>query len=306
MSALLLPLPDGESFADRLSRLASVPVGAVEWRRFPDGESYVRIGADCMGQHVVIVGSLNDPDARVLRLLFLADAARELGAVRVGLVAPYLSYLRQDARFRPGEAVTSRTLGGLLSSYVDWIATVDPHLHRYRSLSEIYRIPTHVLHAGPAIATWVAAHVPRPLLVGPDVESEQWVRAAAHLVGAPWISLRKTRLGDRSVEVSVPDVAAYRDRTPVLLDDIIASARTMVKTVQRMRTAGLRAPYCVGVHALLDDAAVQDLRNAGAADVVTSTSIPHPTNAIDIAPLVATALPSCLEATEPSRQSRQP
>lgn len=296
MNAWLFPLPGADAFAARLAGLTNIPLGSIEWRRFPDGETYVRVHSDCAGRHVVLVGSLNDPDARALQVAFLADTAREFGAARVGLIAPYLGYLRQDARFQTGEALTSRTFAAMLASYVDWIITIDPHLHRYRSLSEIYRIPTRVLHAGTAIAEWVGTHVERPLIVGPDEESEQWVRAAAQLVGSPWISLRKTRRGDRAVEISVPDVGAYLDRTPVLLDDIIASARTMVTTVQRLRAAGLGPPYCVGVHALLDDAALRDLREAGAAAVVTTTSVPHATNAIDIAPLVASALPSCLDA----------
>jgi ribose-phosphate pyrophosphokinase len=84
-----------------------------------------------------------------LPLLFAADTARDLGARRIGLVAPYLAYMRQDIRFHAGEAVTSRTFAAILSRHLDWLVTVDPHLHRYHELSEIYRIPTQVVHAAP-------------------------------------------------------------------------------------------------------------------------------------------------------------
>ena len=254
MSVLLLPLPEGQPFATRLSTVLAADMAEIEWRRFPDSETYLRLITRCDGRATAVVGSLDQPDSRLLRVLFLADAARDLGATSVGLIAPYLGYLRQDRRFKPGEAITSRTVGRVLSSSIDWLVTLDPHLHRYHSLSEIYGVPAYVAHAAPAIATWIATHVAEPLILGPDEESAQWVESVAAQVGAPWTTLRKTRHGDRSVDVSMPDVEAYRGRTPVLLDDIISSARTMVRSVQRLRDAGLAAPYCIGVHALLDEA----------------------------------------------------
>ncbi|WP_164119514.1 ribose-phosphate pyrophosphokinase-like domain-containing protein, partial [Stenotrophomonas maltophilia] len=86
--------------------------------------------------------ALAQPNEKILPLIFAAATARELGAARVGLVAPYLAYMRQDRRFNPGEAVTSRQMAHLVSGAFDWMVTVDPHLHRYSDLSEIYSIPT--------------------------------------------------------------------------------------------------------------------------------------------------------------------
>ena len=290
MSALILALPGSELLGSRVGELAAMPVGAVEWRRFPDRETYLRIAEECHGKSIVVVCTLDRPDDKLLRLVFLADTARELGASRVGLVAPYLPYMRQDRRFQPGEAVTSRTFAGLLSRYVDWLVTIDPHLHRYSSLGHIYAVPNRIVHASPALAEWIAAHVDRPVLVGPDEESEQWVKDVADRAGAPWVVLRKTRHGDRAVEVSLPDVVAHRAHTPVVVDDIVSSAQTMIETVKSLVAAGLRAPVCVGVHALFAGDAEQALRDAGAAQVVTTTSVPHATNGIDIVPLLIPAI----------------
>ena len=159
------------------------------------------------GQSVVIACTLDRPDAKIAGLLFAADAARELGAKRVGLAAPYLCYMRQDRRFQPGEAVTSRSFAALISRHFDWLVTVDPHLHRYRALNEIYSIPALALHAGPVIADWIMQNVTKPYLIGPDRESSQWIEAVAGACGAPWAVLTKTRTGDRSVSetaLSVP------------------------------------------------------------------------------------------------------
>src|SRR6185503_12811188 len=122
----------------------------------------------------IILCTLADPDAKFLPLIFAAATARELGAARVGLVAPYLAYMRQDRRFNPGEAVTSRYVAKLISGAFDWLVTVDPHLHRYGALGEIYTIPTRAIHAAPLMSDWIRRNVPDPLIVGPDSESEQW------------------------------------------------------------------------------------------------------------------------------------
>jgi len=286
---LLFSLPGSEPLADRLSDALGGEIGALETRRFPDDEVYLRLRTDPKGRSVVLVGALDRPDRKFLPLCFAADAARDLGAARVGLVCPYLPYLRQDMRFQVGEAITSVTFARMLSSAFDWLVTVDPHLHRYRDLGEIYRIPARALQAAPLLADWIRAEVPRPLLIGPDEESRQWVAAVADRADAPHVVLQKQRLGDRDVRIEVPDLATWIDRTPVLVDDIVSSARTMIEAAARLAEAGLRRPVCVAVHALFAQDAYQSLV-AAAARVVTTNTVPHATNEIDVAPLIADAV----------------
>ena len=286
MTPLVLALPGNELLAAALARQAESSLATLETRRFPDGETYLRIDADCARRSVALVCTLDRPDEKILPLLFSADTLRELGAARIGLVAPYLAYMRQDRRFQPGEAVTSRIFATLLSNHFDWLVTVDPHLHRFRSLAELYTIPTHVVHAAPALASWIAANVERPFLIGPDQESEQWVADVARRVGAPYAVLSKVRRGDRDVEVSVPDVEQHRDRTPVVLDDIISSARTMVQTTRHVVEAGLAAPVCLGVHGIFSGDAQRRLEEAGAGRIVTTRTVSHPSNDVEIVDLL--------------------
>jgi ribose-phosphate pyrophosphokinase len=283
----VLAAPGAESMASVLAGHLDAAKCELESRRFPDGESYVRLKDSVEDCVVVVVASLREPDPQALALWFLADAARELGARQVGLVAPYLPYMRQDRRFHPGEAVTSRTFAQFISSRFDWITTVDPHLHRYASLCEIYSVPAQAVASAPAIARWVLAEVPLPLIVGPDSESAQWANDVAHRVGCPAIVLDKTRLGDRQVEISVPQAGANAGRTPVLIDDIISSAQTMAAAAVRLREAFGQAPVCVGVHAVFAPDALQVLHEAGAGRVVTCNTLPHSTNAIDVGPELA-------------------
>jgi ribose-phosphate pyrophosphokinase len=108
--------------------------------------------------------------------------------------------------------------------------------------------------------------------------------------------MRKERRSDRVVEVSAPDMTAYRQHTPVVVDDVVSSAQTMVETVTCLVGAGLRAPVCVAVHALFSGTSEQALRDAGAVTIVTTTSVPHSTNRIDVVPLMIPHIRDLAEA----------
>jgi ribose-phosphate pyrophosphokinase len=284
---IIFALPGADALAARLAADMGGEVGRVIVHTFPDGESLVRLDADVDARCVIFAGSLDHPNGKTLALLFAADAACDLGASKVLLVAPYLGYMRQDARFRPGEAITSRTFAAVLSPFFDAMITVDPHLHRINSLGEIYRMPAFVVSSAPRIAAWVREHVPNPLVVGPDSESAQWVTAIAAEAGAPYTVLSKTRHGDHDVSVSLPDAAQWHGRNPVLIDDIISTGHTLIQAAQSLRAAGMAPPVCVGVHALFAGGAYERLLAGGVARVVTCDTIPHVSNAISVqAPLV--------------------
>lgn len=293
VSPLLIPLPGHEAVAEALAALLPGELALASWHAFPDGETLVTL-PPVAGRDVVLVCSLHQPDPQVMPLLFAADAARELGARRIGLATPYLAYMRQDRRFHDGEAVTSRTFAALLSRYLDFLVTVDPHLHRYDSLDEIYTLQAVAVSASPAIARWLQARQPDALLVGPDEESAQWVSAIAALAGLPHAVLTKVRHDDFHVEVSLPDAGRWHGRQPVLVDDIISSARTLVAATDSLRRCGLAAPWCVGVHGLFSADAVAALEAAGVAGVVTCNTVRHASNGIDVLPELAEGLRRCL------------
>jgi ribose-phosphate pyrophosphokinase len=286
---LLLPMPGNEALTAAIGSALGWTVGEIEERRFPDGESYVRIRTRLEGGPVVLVCTLARPDEKFLPLIFAAATVRDLGASRVGLVAPYLAYMRQDRRFKPGEAVTSRYVAKLLSEAFDWMVTVDPHLHRYGTLSEIYTIPNRIIHAAPLISDWLKRNVSAPLIIGPDSESEQWVAAVAKEVGAHYSVLEKVRHGDRDVDITLKDMQTWRGHTPVLVDDIISSGRTMMEAVRLLRADGWRSPVCLAVHGIFADRSDELLAALGA-QVVTANTVTHSTNRLDISRLLTSAL----------------
>lgn len=279
--------PGNEHFADVLAARLTARRGDLSWHRFPDGETRVRVDTPPDGEQACIVCTLADPDPKFLPLLFTAKSLRDIGASRVGLVAPYLAYMRQDMQFHPGEAVSSRYFCGLLSDHFDWLATVDPHLHRTRELSDLFPQSSCTVHVGVVLAEWIKANVRRPYLIGPDGESAQWVSAAAEHIGAPWTTLLKERLGDRQVRISLSDGAMLKGHEPVLVDDIIASGETLAAAARHLRGLGLPAPLCVAIHGVFAADARAALQAAGVGRVAVSNTILQPEAVIDVTPRLA-------------------
>lgn len=289
MMPLIIALPGNESLAERVAAAGGFELGTIETRRFPDGEIYVRHRSDLSGRSVALVCTLNDPDPKLMTLLLAAASARELGARRVGLVAPYLAYMRQDRQFHDGEAVSAVHFARILSREIDWLATVDPHLHRIRRLEEIFGVPTETLHAGSLLAEWIRTEFAEPVLIGPDAESEQWVSQAARIANAPYVVAHKVRLGDEKVAVEIPDMSRWGDRTPVLVDDVVSTGRTLLVCADILRDRGMRRPACVIVHGIFSGSAYDSLL-ASCDPVISTNTIPHRCNRIDVSTLLSGAV----------------
>jgi ribose-phosphate pyrophosphokinase len=300
VSVLVLSLPGMERPAARLAGALGAQSGSLVLHRFPDGECRVRIDQPLRDKLVVIVTRLDCPDDKLLPLLFAAATARDLGADAVGLVAPYLAYMRQDRRFHAGEGISARYFSGVLSQAVDWLVTVDPHLHRIRKLEQLFPIPVESVHAAPLMADWIRTHVKSPMLIGPDDESVQWVGALANQLGVAHALLSKRRSNDRTVELGLPDLSPCLGHQPVLVDDIIASGATMLQAIRLLRRAGWPSPACMAVHAVFAGNAYEALQVAGAIRIATCNTIPHPSNAIDVSELLAAAVARRLAASRPS------
>jgi len=285
----LEPHPLAASLAEQLA----FEQGKTSQRLFPDGESYLRIETPVKDRHCIVLADLSQPNNKYLPLVFLAETLREFGAASVGLVAPYLSYMRQDKRFTEGEAITSKIFASHLSAQLDWLVTVDPHLHRYRSLDEIYSIPSRVVAGASLLADWLQGQS-NLLLVGPDAESEQWVSQISSHSGHPFVIGSKQRFGDRDVQVSLPDLSAYRQHTAVIIDDVIASGQTILKCIAALKVQGIACIKCAGVHGIFADGADAQLLAAGLEELATTNTIVHPSNAMDITPLLVAPIRECL------------
>ena len=292
---ILVAFPEMRPLAEDLAPALGADLLALDWHHFPDGESLISLPGDLDGADVAFLATLRDPDRLALPLRFAAATAREMGARRVGLIAPYLGYMRQDHRFERGQAVSAPLFAQFLGESFDWLVTVDPHLHRIARLQNVFPMPAIRAVSAPLLATWISTNLPDAVLLGPDSESQQWVAEVARLAGRPYEVLCKVRSGDRSVDVSVPESAALHEGTPVILDDIASSGSTMARAVDRLLAAGTAAPVCLVIHAVFADGAQDTIMSAGAAGIISTDTIPHSTNVIGIADILSETTLSVLK-----------
>ena len=277
--------PQAEAVAVRLG----VPCEIIDVHHFPDGESLVRLPSD-LPPEVIICRSLDHPNTKLVELALAAGTARELGARRLTLVAPYLCYMRQDMAFRSGEAVSQRVVGRHLARLFDTVVAVDPHLHRTPRLAQAVPAPAAltVTAAGP-IGRFLAQQLDAPLILAPDTEAQQWARAVARHGGLAYGVALKERRGDRQVEVELPKLD-LRGRPVVLVDDIASTGRTLAAAARQALARGAREVHAMVVHALFVDDALEHVHGAGVDRLWSTDSITHATNAVELAPLIADAL----------------
>ena len=285
---MLLGFADYQLQARALAAELELTYKEVEVHRFPDGESKVTLPA-ILPTRLVVCRSLDRPNSKLVELLLTACTARELGARHLTLVAPYLCYMRQDIAFHPGEAVSQTIVGDLLATLFDAVVTVDPHLHRIEKLVEAIPLENSVaLSAAPLMANFLTQQN-NSLLIGPDSESKQWVRSIAELSDLDYCVGNKERLGDREVNIQLPDLN-LSGRNIVLIDDVVSSGETMAIAARNCLTAGADRVDALLTHALFAPEAEQRMRQAGISEIWSTDSIAHVSNTIHLAPLLAKAL----------------
>ena len=282
--------PTCESLASKVAKELGVDLGGLEARRFPDGEKYIRVLSDVKGQSVAVIQSIHHtPDELLFEYLLLADALKDLGAKRVTAFIPYFAYARQDERFKPGEALSFRTVAKLIESVgTDEIYTIDMHQHRVLKTSEVFKIPSHNLSAMPLLADYVKklGKLEKPLVIGPDAEAEQWAKIAADRLQTDYDVFEKKRLGDAQVQVR-PRRANANGRDVLIVDDIISTGGTIVEAAKILFSQGARRIQVACTHPILATGALEKIRAAGVIDVIGTDTVPGPISYVSVAPVIA-------------------
>lgn len=301
-TAIIQSLPSSSPDAARLAARLGIPLHEIAIHEFPDGE--IRVTAAPAAPITILYASLDHPNEKLIALMFAAEALRRGGAKRLVLLAPYLCYMRQDAAFRTGEAISQRVIGPLLARYVDRVVTVDAHLHRTPDIGAVLPgIEADNLSAMPAIADALrrTGIDPATVVVGPDAESLPWVSRLAGRLGLAHAVAQKNRRGDRSVEIAFPDKAILAGRPALIVDDIVSSGGTLMACARALTAAGAVTVDAVVTHALFPEALCREMASSGIRSIRSTHSVPHSTNAIALDGLFAEALNNELTPVEISR-----
>ncbi len=289
---MVIGLRNSGDLAGKIAKKAGASYSPLESGNFPDGESYLRFKKPVKGNTVYLVQSLHpDPNDSLIELVFAARSARAQGASKIVGVVPYLAYMRQDKRFKEGECISSRHMALLLERSLDELITVDPHLHRYNSLSELFSVPAKKLSAVKEIAKFIDKKFSKDsIIIGPDEESFQWAMTVAAIIKHKSIIFNKRRSSSRKVKIKIKKGFDWKGKRIVIIDDIISTGHTMVETVKELRRRKVKAVHCICVHGILAEGALKKLKRAGAKTVVSCNTIPSQTNKIDLSGLIAKEL----------------
>lgn len=292
----VLGFPDYRAPARALAERAQLAYADIELHHFPDGESKLLLPTALPAQ-VVICQTLDRPNRKLVELMLAAAAAREQGVSRVILVAPYLCYMRQDKAFRPGEVVSQTLIGAFLAKYFDAVITVDAHLHRISRLSQAIPLQQALnLNATEPMSRFLRDKCARPVLLGPDGESEQWVAAIAAHDRLDFCIALKHRHGDREVEVSLPDYD-FKGRDIVIVDDVASTGTTLEMAALELSRRDAGSVSVLVTHALFVDQACARLEQAGVDNIWSCDSIQHASNCVSLAPLLAGGLRPILDTS---------
>lgn len=294
-----------EALARSVAKECNFPIMKSTKRTFPDGEQYVQVTGDASGEDVVLIHSFAQrPDALLVEYLFLADAIKSTGCRSLTVVVPYFAYLRQDSRFKPGEPLSAKVIASLVESpKIDRIITIDAHLHRFRSLSDLFQTPSLNLSAMPLLAEYYMKNFGNvnTLVVGPDAESEQWAKLVAERLSSPYIIMEKKRLGDR--EVKICGAASVKGKFVVLVDDIISTGMTLVKVIELLIREGAARVDALVTHALLVEDSYQKLREAGLSNLISTDTVPSKHSKVSVSPLISSIIKSLTISTQTQRKS---
>ena len=269
-----------------LAELLDCGWALIQEHDFPDGEVKLTLPAK-VPAHAAIYYTLDRPNKKLIELLLAADTARELGANRLTLIAPYLCYMRQDKAFQPGESISQRSIGRFLGNLFDKLITVDPHLHRIQQLEEV--VPdTEVitLSAAPVMAEFLRISGITPLLLGPDAESLQWVAAIAEPLGLEYAVCSKIRSGDQNVSIRLP-VVDFTARHVVLVDDVVSSGETLAVAASLCLQQGAERADVLVTHPLFARQAMEHILQAGVTAIWSTDSINHQTNTLSLTHLLS-------------------
>lgn len=298
---VILPGSNSVALAKKISDIAGFPLASASIRKFPDGESYVRIDSKIPEDAIIIQSAFPDQNDSIMELALLADAAKGAGAKNLKAVIPYFPYARQDKRFQEGEALSIRAVANILESAgIAEIITVDAHFHRKPGRFEIYGLSAISVSAGKILLDFVRKSIPDFSVIGPDFGSSDIIKFAGGgetlkkekicpVCGKPSVTQCKCNASEKTYEASFSGELDFSGKNIAILDDMIASGNTMIKTIDKIRQGGAKKVCAVASHGLFLKDSLKTLQEKTDLLAVTD-SIQTPVSKVSIAGIIAETL----------------
>jgi len=291
MATIVTDCGNSPQLAKRLARKLRAKYSPLTISSFPDGDIYLKFNTNLKNKKLVIVQSFQPhSDMSLFDVIWAAETAKDLGAKKVTLVAPYLSYMRQDKRFNPGEAISSHIMAKLLNNSIDKIITIDPHLHRIPKLSKIFTIQNQALTANLVIADYIQHHFKNAVIIGPDWESYQWAERIANKIKVLSSVFRKTRHSSRKVTSKMIKPLEIKNKNVIIVDDIISTGHTIIEAAKKAKQHKAKSITAICVHGLFVENALKKIQRSGVKQVLCTNTIQKPQSKIDITDLIVKEL----------------
>jgi len=257
----------------------------VEYRRFPDGEMYIRFEEKIKKiRELLIVQSLYPPqDVHLIQLFFMLDACKELN-INVHLFIPYLAYARQDKRFKDYECISSKTVLNILNSFnLKSFYTIDVH---EKKLLKHIKTESKNVTATSIIGRYLREEdLKDPVIISPDKGAIDIARRVAEILNCEYDYLEKKRISGDTVETRPKNIDT-RGRDVVIVDDMISTGGTMARACEILKKEGTRKVLAGATHLLMVGGAEEKLKEAGIDKIFGTDSVPHKYSSISVAPLI--------------------
>jgi len=262
-----------KGLAERICSNLGVELGGAKLGRFSDGEIYFQILENVRGADVFVVQSCCDPvDRHLLELLLMIDAFKRASAWRVTAVIPYYAYARQDRKDKPRVPISAKLVADLLETAgASRALTLDLHAPQIQGY---FNVPVDHLYASPVLIEYFKQRkLGKITVVSPDAGGVERARAFAKKLDAPLAIVDKRRV-DVDVSEVMHLIGEVRGAPALIIDDIIDTAGTIVKTAEALLKEGATEVYAACTHAVLSGPAVERLSQSAIAEVVVTDSVP--------------------------------
>jgi ribose-phosphate pyrophosphokinase len=248
--------------------------------KFPDGEIDLSFRTELKGKKVILLQSFHgDLNEKIIETLFSAHTAKDLGAKKVELFSFYFPYFRNDKRFRKGECISIKVMSKIFNIF-DKMYFIEPHLHRIKKIERLFSKGKKIEISNEISDYIKLKKIENPLLIGPDIESEQWVKKIAEKCEGEYLIFKKKRYSPRNVKIKINNSLKIKNRNIILIDDIVSTGNTLLETLKQIKRRNPKKIYCISIHGIFVDNSLKKLQKYG--EIISTNTIPSKISKIDV------------------------